>query len=761
MLKTLMAQRTPPFNPSTYMAILFLASQFVASTAFVQNAEAQDDKLAIEEVIVTARYREENVQDVPLSESVYTEQLIQDTGIEQVGDFLELTPNVTFVPEADFGGSFITIRGISQVRNVESPVAVVVDGVQQIHASQFTQELFDIASIEVLRGPQGALYGRNASGGAILINTPSPTNEFNGRVGLRIGKNNERQVQGSVSGPIIKNTLYFRLGARYRELDGYLRNIVLNKFMDPVEDTTFRGSLRYQTDQVDIALRATLSRFKGGANNFVYQGILYDEARPGEYRLRPGFFDPPIDFNTGDPRINADDTSVPYTTNNIGTTDRNVNEFSLKVDFALPNDIELTSISAITEFDSHQTQDGFPYTATGFPDETGASSYLDVSAFSQELRVSSNSDSVIQWMAGVYYLKTNRFIALTQNEDRGNGIPQVGRTPPGADSIGPNIDFFADDNKNTATAFFGNINWDLNDRLELSFAYRYDRDKRVQNVSPFQTTNNSGTTNSATFKQGQPKVTAKWAVNNDANLYLSWGRGFRSGQFNQAGLSDRAAALTPPIPGLLDKINPEITDTAELGFKTEWAGGRIRLNGAVFQTKVKGFFYFAFIPQTGDDALINIDNTNLFGGEVELFAKISENFSMNAGIGITNSEIKRYSPDPTAVGNKAPYVAKNTLNLGAQHRARISPRISWFTRVDYERRGSQFWDPENTSARSAINFVSARIGFEGAENKWSVMASGTNLLDEEFNSEYVGGLFPGIPHRGLPRIWSLECQFKF
>lgn len=726
-----------------------------------QVAESPAGSLTLEEILVTARYRKENIQDVPLSETVFSEQQIIDARIDQVGDFLDLTPNVTFVPEADFGGSFITIRGVSQVRNVESPVAVVVDGIQQIHPSQFTQELFDIGSIEVLRGPQGALYGRNASGGAIIINTVEPTNEFKGSVSTRVGKNNEFQIQGSVSGALVEDKWFYRVGARSQERDGYLKSLAINKYVDPVEDQSLRSTLRYTGDALDAQINLNITRFEGGANNFVYQGILYDPTRPGEYFLRPGFFDPPIEFNTSDPRIDADDTSVPYTQNNVGFTDRDVNEFSVKLDYEF-DAVTLTSITAYSEFEAHQTQDGFPYTASGSPDETGAASYLDVSGFNQEFRLASNNEnSRLRWMGGVFYLQTDRFIALTQNEDLGRGIPRIERTSndPANQAIGPNIDYFADDNENTAWSVFGNASYDMTDDLEISFAYRYDNDDRKQKVSPFQTTDSAGSTNSVDFSEGQPKLSLRYSINNDVNLYASWGRGFRSGQFNQAGLKQRTE--DEGLFGITDLLDKEVTETAEVGFKSEWFDGRLRVNGSIFSTDVEGFFYFAFIPQTGDDALINIDNVTLKGGEVEFVAALSDNFEAYAAFGVTDSKIDKYTPKSNAAGNRAPYVAKNTFNIGGQYRANLSDNVGLFARLDFERRGKQFWDPENTSARSPINFLTLRFGLESTNGNWSVIGTVNNALDEEFNSEYVGGDFPGIPHRGLPKIYNVDFTYNF
>ena len=162
-----------PVSTYTLPIIVLISGLLAHEPALAQGA----DEL-IEEIVVTARGREESLIEVPISETVFDSQAIKDARIDRVDDFIALTPNVTISNAQDSGTNFITIRGLSQTRNGEPPVAVVVDGVLQTSPRSFDQGLFDVESIEVLRGPQGALYGRNATGGALLINTVGPTEEF-------------------------------------------------------------------------------------------------------------------------------------------------------------------------------------------------------------------------------------------------------------------------------------------------------------------------------------------------------------------------------------------------------------------------------------------------------------------------------------------------------------------------------------------------------------------------------------------------------
>ena len=173
----------------------------------------------------------ENEVEVPIAVTVFTTEEIVDAKIERVDDFIGLTPGVTIANSQDSGTNFITIRGVSQTRNGEPPVAVVIDGVLQVNARAFDQPLFDVDQIEVLKGPQGALYGRNATQGAILINTRAPSEEFEGYVQGTAATGDDYSIEASVSGPI-SDDIQYRLSGKYRDRGGQLDNITIDTPVD-------------------------------------------------------------------------------------------------------------------------------------------------------------------------------------------------------------------------------------------------------------------------------------------------------------------------------------------------------------------------------------------------------------------------------------------------------------------------------------------------------------------------------------------------
>ena len=196
-----------------------------------QSAQAQNGNA----IVVTGLRRAETLQDTPAAITAFGSQEIVNAGIQKPADFINLTSNVNLVEVQNVGTSFVVIRGITQARNSEPSVAVVIDGVQQVNPSQFNQDLFDIQQIEVLKGPQGALYGRNAIGGAIIITTKQPTDQLEGKVTVGIDNGFGSYIHGGVSGPIA-NGVKFRVAGLYKDTNGYIPNTYLSKDADPYKD---------------------------------------------------------------------------------------------------------------------------------------------------------------------------------------------------------------------------------------------------------------------------------------------------------------------------------------------------------------------------------------------------------------------------------------------------------------------------------------------------------------------------------------------
>lgn len=732
----------------------------VAMPAAAQGitGETNGSTQQVDEIVVTARGRTENLLQVPVAVTAFSSQTIDDRKIQEASDFLSSTPNISINQSQSAGVSFITVRGVSQVRNGESPVAVVVDGVQQVTSRQLTQELFDLESIEVLRGPQGALYGRNAIGGAIIINTKKPSSTFEGSATVGVGRGEDYQGRASVSGPIAGDALRFRVSGSYRDLEGYYTNRYLNKKVDGVEDLNLRGQLYAELGPDFTAdLKVQYGRTVGGGGNFQFQSANFDPANPC-------FLDPANPF--GGPAPDANRVSRSFCATNLGYNKRTTFQTSLKLEY----DAGFATITNVTAYDrikEYIEGDQFPYTASVdvFGTDGTQTQYENLRAVSNELRITSPTSQAFRWMVGGYYLDTDRFISTTTGDDNNQGIVRIYREPAFTNPVNPTLSFLADDNDNKAWALFGNIAYDLTNRLELAFAGRYDKDKRRQFVLPNQTGSLPAGCSTATpdlcvkrdsYDLFQPKFTAKYMVSDDFNLFGSWGVGFRSGQFNQSGVA--AAAAAAGVNGVADVVKQEEVQTLELGFKSQLFDNRLRFNGTFYTTKDENPLYFVFIGSIGAQVLVNIDRVRSTGFELEAQAKLAQGLDAFANYGYTHSRIKEYTVDPTLVGNVTPYVPKSTWAAGLQYRGDLSESLGIFGLVNVEHHGKQYWDPENSTARSGYELVNARFGFEQPDGKWSLIGTVNNVFDKKYNSEWVLG---GFAHPAMPRTWSIDLSVRF
>lgn len=764
------------FNSRWFVFFLVSLSVLVssASPAFAQaNLSASDeDEGVLEEVLVTARKREEVLRDVPVSATVFSAADIESAGIETPADFIALTPNVTLYTVQNVGNTFVTIRGISQNRNSELSVATVIDGVQLSNAAQFNQEMIDIESIQVLRGPQGALYGRNAIGGAIIISTKAPTDEFEGKVKVGYDSGPGYKVQGTVSGPFGSSSAWkYRASFSYKDTDGYIDNPYLGEEADPYKDTSGRLKLNYNNGgnfTADLTF---------GFSNLESQGFIYEIRSP----LPEPFPGAPasLGHGAGDPD-SVNDTSQEVRVNNPGMNDRDIRNIWAKLDWETSWGT-VTSITAYDTLEEINTGDAFDFLPIpesigvffGFPDQN-QSQYLDLQTISQEVRLTSSAENRLRWIAGAYAIATDRFISTGNMVDTGGGVFPVYREPRGrfpfdfeTDSVNPQATYLADSQDNFAWAVFGELVYDISEDLEFAASLRYDEDERENTTetpagflniagSPVGT---PGLVRKKTWDELQPKVSLRYRYSDSTSFYGSYSTGFRSGGFNQTGVG--AAAENAGIPGVGDLFDEETTKTFEAGFKGRYLDGRLATDLSVFHTKAEGTYFFIFIAENSTQNLGNLEEVEYNGLEFDVTARVSDKFDLYVGGGWTDSEITQslHAPD---IGDNAPQVSDYTFNFSPIFHVPVDMAggANFFARADYQIIGdTHFFDFEqaDTNDRDPVNLLDARIGFEVPGN-WSVALWGKNLTDEEYNVEYstFGFVYPALPLR-----WGIDFTKEF
>ncbi|MDB6089332.1 MAG: TonB-dependent receptor [Gammaproteobacteria bacterium] len=722
------------------MSAAALVAEWVAFPTWAQTQN-------LDEVVVTARKRDESYRDVPVTVSVFTAQTIESAGIQRPADFIALVPNMTLVETQNAGNAFVVVRGISQARNSEPSVAVLVDGVLETNPAEFNQELFDIAQIEVLKGPQGALYGRNAIGGAIIIRTKEPADEFEGNVRLGVGNGAAKRAQVAVSGPIdTAKSLKYRASLNFYDTHGYLQNTYLNQKADPARD--YSGRLRLLWKPND-ALTADL---RLAADRLETRGFYFVIPRDDENNPFSSFSTPP----------NANNVSTPITVNNPGEDNRDVFNTSLKLDLDTGYGT-VTSISAYDKTKEIITGDAYdfrPRAVSVFQALLGTdlnqSQFLDVKSASEELRFTSERGERLNWLAGAYFVHTERFISTGNMVDTGAGVFPVYHTPR-LTGTNPNATFLSDSQNNNAWAVFGDATFELTPQIEFDAAIRYDEDARKNTTdtpSAFlpDPAAFTGELRKHTWSQTQPKATLRYKPFDNVTVYGGWSRGFRSGGFNQTGVGTVAAASG--IAGVNDLFNAEVADTYEVGAKGQFLERRLNAGLSVYHTKSRNGYFFVFLAANSTQNLGNL-NATYKGVEFELTAKPTEHLDLYANFGYTDSKITAMA-DPTVIGNQAPLVSRTTFNAGVQYHQPVHAGLDALVRVDFQQIGRTWWEPYNTTSRDPVSLVDARLGLE--TDRWSLTAWSKNLTNKKYNAEFSPG---GFLFKALPRRYGLDLNYRF
>lgn len=653
-------------------------------------AEAAVDTGEVAEILVTARKRTESLNSVPISVSALTSATIEQAGITSIDRLNAIVPSFSQVPAQDPGTNIITIRGITQVRFGEPPVALVVDGVQASSPDQGTQELTDIERIEVLKGPQGPTYGRNAIGGAINIITKEPTNDFQGQVSGEVGQGLYYRLFGQMSGPLVEDTLLFRVSAAYKDNEGRIRNETLGRKVDDYDAVSLRGRMLFKPDP---ALRFDL---RGSYENLTGGSAYYFPIFPGQ---------DPNDVQ-------------PIIANRDGKGIRRLRDVSLKADYTFANDITLTSITAYAYAKAAtlgQDLDFLPYPlAPGFGGLVLDQTRL-TKAWSEEVRLTSPSTGRLRWLLGAYYLNTHRDVESAAFLDlTGAGDYHLVR-----------LSFLPERNRNDAYAVFGTLDYDFTEQLKLSLGLRHDWDDRHQ------TNPATGSEIAKTFKSLQPKASLSYFFTPDKMVYVSGARGFRSGGFN-------AESLIFPR-----QYDSEIAETYEVGTKLSLADRRVQLNIAAFYTDQENVQFYRWDSVSAAQGILTINQAYHYGIEGDLTARVTRGLTLIAGGSLIKSNVDDFNGSPLWRGNDLPHINGWKYNLGAQYSAPLSDTTDLMFRVDYAAFGDLYFFVDNLVKQDPVHLVNARLALTRGPVQLTLSAE--NLFNKRYNTDYFSSFFAGTP----------------
>lgn len=674
-------------------------------------ADDSVDAAAIEEIVVTARYREENISDIPDSITAFTPADVERYRIERVNRVAALTPNLRFSDDQEVGVSTLVIRGVRQNRGTgQPPVSFRIDGVSSTNNLLTTQELFDIESIEVLRGPQGALYGRNAIGGAILIATKQPTDDP--EYGLRVAaaQGDDFTVAGSASGPLADDSVLYRASFRIQDREGQLRNTYLDdQLVDFKESQAFRGRVIFKpADKLSIDLRGQYLAQEGGSGYFM-------PGSEGVLPLPPP--SPPLFF--GNP-------TYVIQSNSIGVSFVDAWETSAKIDYDF-GWATLSSITSYTDVDSGNDQD----LDQTLVDAINIVVIDESQTIAQEFRLVSDASRSLRWVAGLQYFSQDRFRSLATT------------------FFGTPVPAAAQDLKLEDLAAFGNISYDLSDSTELTLAFRYDEE------TPEDLTQGRSTT----FSELQPKASLAHRFDEQLLGYVTIGKGFRAGGFNNLA----------PGSNFEPGFDSESLISYEAGIKGDAFNGKLRGSMSLFFIDYTDQQYFLF-DQTGTQANINVPKSEISGGELEISALPVENLQIDIGIGFTDSEIKEYEdipgvlvPASEIVGREVPGAPVWSFNFALQHRKALQGGLEFVSRLDYEHRGKTYWTLDNLDTQSAYDLTNLSLGLE--KDRWAARFYVNNLFDEQYIDWFFAARFIGLPADiawpSAPRQAGLEFSLRY
>jgi len=694
---------------------------FAAHAALADESSGDKDKDALQEIVVTARQREESLENVPDSVTAFSAATIAAADIQRVSDFVELTPNITFRQTFREGASYITIRGITTGQGGWAPVTYVVDGVPVGSNDGINiGALVGVERIEVLKGPQSALYGAGAIAGAINIVTKAPTNTFSGEAHVSYGDYGDKRTTLSLSGPIINNVLLFRVDGYYRDTNGSQEDTAgqgLN--FDSTSD--LRGKLILNLDPVTVDLRAHVVHTREGA---VYQEL-----------LPPGVAGEDLFDNFSDsPGINR---------GIIGAESVTENEESIKVDWNA-GFATLTSISAYSQL----TQDLFGSAtwnqppAAGFCGETGGvgeppdcfqTSVDDFKVYSQDFRLTSPSNQPLRWLVGTSYL----FREAPNNLTVGAGALNAdGAVVPSTNTVVDETDYRHD----RIMGVYSQVNYDITSALEATTAVRWDENHYDTTAytnlglgTPVPTPDGERTQH-AVDASTQPKLQLAYHWETDIMTYASVSKGFRSGFFYTGNLT-----------------KPEHTWNYEIGLKSAFDDRRITLNAAVFHINYSDQQFSTIVATPPYRVTSNIPYTKINGFELELAARPVASLTLGTGIGNTVGKVDDGSADP--------YTPKITLNIWAEHSLPVIAGWSLDTRVDYRYQSSQYLGEENEFPIGGKTYVNLHSAL--TDGRWSVGIYGNNLTNERQANEIDNVGFGFLRYNSDPRTYGGEVSYKF
>ena len=728
-------------------ALVSSISAILAAVAPLAGAQAQAPESGsanIAEIVVTASKRAERIQDVPISISALAGEDLTRSRTTKADDLVTQVANLQLTSTVGDNTPIFALRGVSMSDfslNQSSPVASYYDEVYKGNFAFFGVSLFDLERVEVLRGPQGTLYGKNTTGGAVNFISRAPELEsMNGYINLGIGNYDRKEASGAVNLPL-GETVAARVAFTAAEADGWFEN----KHADvpdlaSVSEYGVRASLLWKvSDSAEFVLRGAVTD-QNPQNYGIY-------AQP-EDSLRAGLDDFEIESNIEE-RRKARTYSVALT----GT-------------FDVTESLTVTSITSWDEgrLSFYEDTDGTAGQLLEIP-------FLDrAKQIAQDLRLTSDYDSAFNFILGAYYNREEVFNQTTFELGKdidSDGVPGV--TDADCAAGFPLGCLFRNsfDQTKESIALYSDVSYDVTPALTLRGGLRYTHDEGSQDGFESNALGPNGVlvTNlipPSTLEDENDDVSGKIGIDYKLDsghlLYASVSRGYRASSFNAQAFFD---------PSELSIAEPEEVNAYEAGAKMTFGGGTVVLNTAAFMYDYKNQQFINVDPTTAAQTLLNIPKSRILGAEAELFVRTSERWSLRAGLGLLDTEIKRGTVSGVDVaGNELSNAPELTFSGGLAVVAmdNTSGKISLHADVSYS--ASQFFEVINVPRlqQGSYSLVGANLDYESPSGAWNVSLWGKNLTDELYFTsriDLLAGFGYDYNHIGAPRTYGVTVGRKF
>jgi len=730
----------------------------------------------IEVIEVTSQYRTQNIQTVPIAVTSLGANDLEKSDITDASTVANFVPGMTFA-EFSPGQANISMRGINTSDDgagLDNSVGLFLDGVYIGRGASINFDMFDLERIEVLRGPQGTLFGRNAIGGAISVITAKPTEDFNAKVGATVGNKGIIRYQGLVNGAL-SDDLFGKFSLSHREHDGYVHNVILNKDHKDEDVTSFRGQLLYKADSSEWLLsadhmnddREDMGRFPVVNGNQDYVSELADLNGNGDFQSAS-----PVDGFS-----NREASGVSLT----GTIDFDTGSLTTITAFRhADTDWEMAVIGAPLINGAGPTYN-FGDPSTPEDDFYGIDPIddiiEDIDTFTQEFRWVSNVNDKFSYTAGVFF--------LIEDTERLEQWKIALNSYAGDQAIVGN-ETSATNNKTTSYAAYGQGNYVFNDQWELTFGLRYTKDTKdysatsvncaldltgteFENMAECQGVGGSLSIISEAFtidtedswSDLSPMANLKYLYSDDLMFYSSIARGFKSGGF--AGSQGVESSASTPV-------DPEYATNYELGFKGDFLDETLRFNTTLFYTDYQDLQVTRFGPTAGSEfgtfQTTNIGSADVQGLELEFNWNVTDNLNMSGNYAYLDTKIEDLVLDTgngfiDGSGNPLRQAPENSYQLTMNYFVPLEQGELDF-RLEYSYTGEQTMDLVNTNVKlEEADVVNARISWATADESLTLALWAKNLTDEA-NIVHVYTVGPGvIGVWGEPRTFGISATYTF